>query len=101
MSQDKKFLPAGAMREVLESKADVSLVRMTVKAGTKPPLHTHSYAQIDYLLKGRADIRLGSNLVRLEAGQSLYIPANVEHGFLLSETDQEFLEIFVPGRQDL
>ena len=69
MSQDKKVLPAGAIREILENKADVSLVKMTVKAGTKPPFHTH--------------------------------PANIEHGFLLSETDQEFLEIFVPGRQDL
>ncbi|MDK2904703.1 MAG: hypothetical protein PWP16_1301 [Eubacteriaceae bacterium] len=101
MSQDKKVLPAGAIREILENKADVSLVKMTVKAGTKPPFHTHPFAQIEYMLHGCADVKVGSEVIHLEAGESLYIPANIEHGFLLSETDQEFLEIFVPGRQDL
>jgi quercetin dioxygenase-like cupin family protein len=101
MSQDKKVLPAGAMREILENKVDVSLVRMTVKAGTKPPFHSHPYAQIDYLLQGTADIMIGSEVRHLQEGESLYIPANTEHGFLISEMDQEFLEIFVPGRPDL
>ncbi|WKY48057.1 cupin domain-containing protein [Eubacteriaceae bacterium ES3] len=101
MSETKHKLPPGAMREVLENQPDVSLVRMTVVAGTKPPVHRHPYAQIDYLLKGSAEIKVGSETMCLKAGESLYIPADVEHGFLVSEVEQEFLEMFVPGREDL
>lgn len=101
MNENKKGLPVGATRQILENHQDVSLIRMTVKAGTTPPFHSHPYAQIDYLLAGTADVMVGSEVKHLKAGQSLYIPANVAHGFLVSETDQEFLEIFVPGRSDL
>ena len=100
MGNQKMKLPPTVKREVLVTKPDCALVRMTVKAGTIPPQHNHPQAQIDYLISGCADVNVAGTITHLEPGESIYIPAGVTHGFLVSEADQEFLEFFVPGRDD-
>lgn len=96
----KMKLPPTVTREILIGESACGLVRMTVKAGTIPPYHAHPQAQIDYMISGCADVNVAGMITHLEPGESIYIPGGVTHGFLVSEADQEFLEFFVPGRDD-
>ncbi|AWW27723.1 MULTISPECIES: cupin domain-containing protein [unclassified Acetobacterium] len=97
----KMKLPPTVIREIQVSESECALVRMTVKAGTIPPLHAHPQAQIDYMISGCADVSVDGIITHLEPGDAIYIPGGVTHGFLVSEEDQEFLEFFTPGRDDL
>lgn len=97
----KMKLPPTVTREMLISESECALVRMMVKAGTIPPLHAHPQAQIDYMISGSADVSVDGIITHLEPGDSIYIPGGVTHGFLVSDEDQEFLEFFTPGRDDL
>jgi quercetin dioxygenase-like cupin family protein len=74
---------------------------MFVKAGTNPPIHAHPHAQIDYMINGAADVSIDGVVTHVKPGTSIFIPGGVEHGFLVSEEDQEFLEFFTPGREDI
>ncbi|KNZ41990.1 hypothetical protein AKG39_09685 [Acetobacterium bakii] len=77
------------------------LVRMVVKAGTMPPMHAHPQAQIDYMISGSAEVSIDGVITHVKPGESIFIPAGATHGFMVSEEDQEFLEFFTPGRDDL
>ena len=94
-------LPETVSREVLVNTSACTLVRMVVKAGTKPPLHAHPHAQIDYMISGTADVSVDGVITHVNPGESIFIPGGAEHGFLVSEEDQEFLEFFTPGREDI
>ena len=94
-------LPKTVSREVLVYTSACTLVRMFVKAGTNPPLHAHPHAQIDYMISGTADVSVDGVITHVNPGESIFIPGGAEHGFLVSEEDQEFLEFFTPGREDI
>ena len=94
-------LPKTVSREVLVNTSACTLVRMVVKAGTNPPLHAHPHAQIDYMINGAADVSVDGVITHVNPGESIFIPGGAEHGFLVSEEDQEFLEFFTPGREDI
>lgn len=92
-------LPATVKREIMVTQTACSLVKMVVKAGTIPPLHVHSQDQIDYMLKGSADVSINGEITHVKPGESIFIPGGATHGFLVSEEDQEFLEFFTPGKK--
>ncbi|AFA47486.1 cupin domain-containing protein [Acetobacterium woodii] len=92
-------LPATVKREIMVAQTACSLVKMVVKAGTIPPLHAHPENQIDYLIKGSADVRINGEITHVEPGEAIFIPGGAMHGFLVSEEDQEFLEFFTPGKK--
>lgn len=94
-------LPPSVRREVLINTSACTLVRMFVKAGTNPPIHAHPHAQIDYMINGAADVSVDGVITHVKPGASIFIPGGAEHGFLVSEEDQEFLEFFTPGREDI
>ena len=94
-------LPETVKRTILEADPHCTLVKMVVKAGTIPPKHQHPHDQIDYMLKGSAEVQLEDKIVKIHPGESLFIPGGTLHQFLVSEEDQTFLEFFTPGRADI
>lgn len=101
MEETYMKLPPSVRREVLINTSACTLVRMFVKAGTSPPIHAHPHAQIDYMINGAADVSIKGVITHVNPGESIFIPGGAEHGFLVSEEDQEFLEFFTPGREDI
>ena len=95
------ILPPTVKREVLVAEKACTLVKMLVKAGTNPPLHTHTHEQIDYMISGAADVSIEGVVTHVKQGEAIHIPGGAEHFFLPSEEDQEFLEFFTPGREDI
>lgn len=75
------------------------LRRFIMEPGGGMPLHTNDVEHEQYVLKGRARIRIGDAVHEVAAGHTLYIPAGAPHSYDVVEGPFEFLCI-VPNRPD-
>jgi len=73
--------------------------RFVMGEGGGMPLHTNSVEHEQYVLRGRAEVRIGDRSHRVAAGDVLYIPAGVPHHYRVVEAPFEFLCV-VPNRPD-
>jgi quercetin dioxygenase-like cupin family protein len=90
--------------QVLVGPADgapnFALRRFTMsEAGGGMPLHTNLVEHEQYVLSGRARMRIGDGEHVVEAGNTLYIPAGVPHSYTVLEAPFSFLCI-VPNAPD-
>ncbi len=75
------------------------LRRFIMQAGGGMPLHTNEVEHEQYVLRGRARIRIGAQVHEVAADHTLYIPAGVPHSYEVLEAPFEFLCV-VPNRSD-
>lgn len=73
--------------------------RFTMGAGGGMPLHTNQVEHEQYVLSGRAKVRIGEEVHEVEANDVLYIPAGVPHYYQVIEAPFEFL-CMVPNDPD-
>lgn len=73
--------------------------RFTMGAGGGMPLHTNAVEHEQYVLTGRARIRVGEETHEVAAGDVLYIPAGTPHSYRVLEGPFEFL-CMVPNAPD-
>lgn len=76
-----------------------ALRRFIMEQGGGMPLHTNDVEHEQYVLTGRARIRIGEQVHEVAAGHTLYIPAGAPHSYDVVEGPFEFLCI-VPNRPD-
>jgi len=79
-----KFDAKGIARtETVRSKFDAAReaiqVRVDFAPGAAFPKHSHPGVEIAYVLNGTIDYELNGKTVRLQAGESIYIPAGTVH----------------------
>ena len=55
--------------------------------GQGPPLHTHPYVEVAFVLEGTATITVGDDTREVNAGNIVVIPANTPHRFVNSGVD--------------
>lgn len=74
-----------AIRGLLEGKdlqTNVTLIRYaTDNVGEGPTLHVHPYDEIFTITEGRARFTVGDRTIDAEAGDVVFGPANVPHGY--------------------
>lgn len=75
------------------------LRRFVMEAGGGIPEHTNEVEHEQYVLRGRARIRIGDEEHRVGPADSVYIPAGVPHAYEVVEGPFEFLCV-VPNRPD-
>jgi len=75
------------------------LRRFVMEEGGGIPFHTNDVEHEQYVLRGRARIRIGSEDHRVGPDDSLFIPAGVPHSYEVEEGPFEFLCV-VPNRSD-
>jgi quercetin dioxygenase-like cupin family protein len=76
---------------------NMSLGWMRIPVGGKTDRHTRDVEEIIYLLKGRTKVVLEGEEAVLEPGDSLFIPAGVEHHHeSIGDEEMEHLFIFSP-----
>ena len=63
--------------------------RFVMDPGGGMPLHTNTVEHGQYVLTGRATIRIGDETVEVAAGDSVHIPARVPHSYHV-EGDERF-----------
>jgi len=73
--------------------------RFIMGEGGGMPRHTNEVEHEQYVLKGRARIGIGDEVVEVEAGDVVYIPARQPHFYEVLEAPFEFL-CLVPNRED-
>jgi len=75
------------------------LRRFRMEAGGGMPLHTNTVEHEQFVLRGRAEVRLGEARHVVEAGSVLLIPAGLPHSYRVLEAPFEFLCV-VPNGSD-
>ncbi len=75
------------------------LRRFLMDSGGGMPLHTNEVEHEQYVLRGRARIRIGDAVHEVAPDQTLYIPAGVPHSYEVLEAPFEFLCV-VPNAPD-
>ena len=73
--------------------------RFRMEEGGGMPLHTNEVEHEQYVLTGRARVRIGDETHEMEAGNVVYIPARVPHSYEVLEGPFEFL-CMVPNDPD-
>ena len=76
-----------------------ALRRFVMEEGGGIPRHTNRVEHEQYVLRGRARIRIGDDEHRVGPDDSLYIPAGVPHSYDVEEGPFEFICV-VPNRPD-
>jgi quercetin dioxygenase-like cupin family protein len=76
-----------------------ALRRFIMGAGGGMPFHTNKVEHEQYVLRGRARIRIGDETHEVGPDHTLYIPAGVPHSYEVLEAPFEFLCV-VPNRPD-
>ena len=64
--------------------APISAYLVNAKPGQGPPLHTHPYVEVIFMLEGCAQVTIGGETREVNAGSIAVIPANMAHRFVNS-----------------
>ena len=100
--QNVKAGTATAMHVLVgpEDGADgFAMRRFVMGEGGGMPLHTNRVEHEQYVLAGRARVRIGEEDHDVRRGDVVFIPAGVPHSYDVVEAPFEFLCI-VPNRED-
>jgi len=77
--------PGKALRGLLEGKGlntDITLIRyVTDVVGEGPTMHVHPYDEIFTITEGKARFTVGDQTIDAEAGDVVFGPANISHGY--------------------
>ena len=77
---------AGMSHEFVGKKqgAPFSAYLVSAKPGQGPPLHTHPYVEVAFVIEGLAKITIGDEEREVRSGGIAVIPANTPHRFVNS-----------------
>ena len=93
----------GTTRQVLiaaDEAPNFAMRKFTMEPGGGMPKHTNTVEHEQYVLRGRARIGLGDEVVEVKEGDVLYIPAGTPHWYeALGDEPFEFL-CMVPNQED-
>jgi mannose-6-phosphate isomerase-like protein (cupin superfamily) len=79
------------------SKDKLSVGIYRLDAGSTDPQSPHLEDEVYYVLKGRAKIRVGTELKDVEPSEIIFVAAGEDHKFLDIEEDLELLVFFAPA----
>ncbi|MEW5831350.1 MAG: cupin domain-containing protein [Campylobacterota bacterium] len=84
----------------LQEAPNFAMRCFTIEAGGHMPHHTNTVEHEQFVLSGRAKVRVGDESFEAKAGDILYIPANVPHSYeTLGDEAYRFL-CLVPKGED-
>jgi mannose-6-phosphate isomerase-like protein (cupin superfamily) len=64
--------------------ASISFILVDMPSGNGPRLHSHPYEEIFVVFDGQATFTVGTNLLEIQAGQVIVLPAHIPHKFFNS-----------------
>ena len=82
---DLEQLPFAGMSHAFVGEthgAPFSAYIVAAEPGQGPPLHTHPYTEVAFVIEGSATITVGGETGEVEAGGIAVIPANTPHRFV-------------------
>jgi quercetin dioxygenase-like cupin family protein len=67
-----------------DQDAPISAYIVKAKPGQGPPLHTHPYGEVIFMVEGQASVTVGDQTRKAKAGDIAVVPANTPHRFINS-----------------
>ena len=81
-----------------DTDGTLALGHAVVRPGGEPPLHVHAREdEIFYVLDGEITFQRGTERVDARAGDSVFMPRGVQHGFAVRTETASLLQVFTPG----
>jgi quercetin dioxygenase-like cupin family protein len=81
-----------------ETQDRFALLEVVSPRGTEPPKHVHHLEdELFYLLEGEATFQVGDQQFEARAGDLLFLPRGVPHGFEIHSDLMRFLLLVTPG----
>lgn len=77
-----------------------SMRRFEMQPGGSMPLHTNTVEHEQYVLSGRADVRIGDEVHRVEPGAVVFIPAGTPHDYQVVGDEPFAFLCLVPNQPD-
>lgn len=89
----------GYKGQILYSGESCHIIATLVPPGVEgPPTHVHPSDQLYFIVSGRLELELGTEVCAVEAGQGVFIPAGVpHHNRNVSSEPEVHLEVIAPG----
>ena len=93
------LLVTGSESHLISTK-ELTVSFLTMKANSVFDVHTHENAQCMIVTEGYCDEIIDGKIYRVEAGDVIYLPANIPHGAFILDVDCKAIDIFCPVRED-
>lgn len=93
------LLVPGSESHLISTK-ELTVSFLTMKANSVFDVHTHENAQCMIVTEGYCDEIIDGKIYRVEAGDVIYLPANIPHGAFILDVDCKAIDIFYPVRED-
>ena len=90
----------GTLRRIVADGESIMIVEIQFKPGGGVPLHHHPHEQVSTVVAGELDFVLGSQHIKLNAGDTLVIPSNVPHAAFTTVEGTIARDTFSPPRED-
>ncbi len=86
------------IKSIMGGKLQLSFMRLEPGEST---YHRHRQEQMGYILSGKVTVTINGQTQVLSPGEPYYIPANVRHGFRVTDAEGvEYLEMFSPPKAE-
>ncbi len=84
-----------------EEGPNFAMRKFSIEPGGSMPLHTNKVEHEQYVLRGKARVRLGDDIIEVSAGNIVFIPGDLPHYYInISDEPFEFL-CLVPNKEDV
>lgn len=92
-------LGGGIKRQILGYDENLMVVKVWFEAGSEGYVHRHPHTQVTYIESGEFEVQIGDEKRVLKAGDSYYIPPNIDHGAVCKKSGV-LIDTFSPYRED-
>ena len=75
---------------------DITLILEEIAPGERIPLHVHPVSEVIVIVEGAAEVTLGDETRRADAGTIVFVPASVRHGTRNAGSDPVRLHAMFP-----
>lgn len=89
----------GVHRRTMAITDEAMLCQFLLEAGSTVPTHSHMNDQVGYVVSGKIEMTIGSQIRKLVPGDSYAIPGGISHSALALE-DSWVIDVFSPPRED-
>jgi quercetin dioxygenase-like cupin family protein len=81
-----------------ETDGTLAVGHAVVRPGGEPPLHVHAREdETFYVLDGQITFQRGGQRIEASAGDAVFMPRGVQHGFAVITETASLLQVFTPG----
>ncbi len=74
-----------------------SMTLVTIEAKREVPLHSHSSAEVLFVLRGEGLVRGPGAAQAVGPGSAIYVPKGMPHGFVAGDSEVEVVQLYAPG----